>query len=134
MRVCVWLCGLCVCERDFAAYVCVCVRLCGLCVCERLCGLCEKEKDFVANVCVYEALWPMCVCGLCETPLHNEKRPGTKKKRDAQCNLIDMPDALYTSVSLSHSATHYRHSEEYFGVASISRFLKITGLFCKRAL
>ena len=44
------------------------------------------------------------------------------------------PPAFTLSHSVAHFLVKYSSSSSAYGVATISRLLKITGLFCKRAL
>jgi len=98
-----------VCER---AAICVYVSLLNVCVCVCMCHL---------WVCVCVCVSPMIVC-VC-----------IRVTYACVCVCVYM-SSMSVCVYLCHLWVENIHASDWYGVATISRLLKIIGLFCKRAL
>jgi len=118
VRMCVCVC-VCVC-----AYVCVIVWVCTLCVCGRIC------TPVCTSVCVC-----VCMCwrsfGATHVCLSLFR---ALQHIAAHCNTLQLTAPPCTA--LQHTETQCSGCcawNNWYGVASISRLLKMLGLFCKRA-
>jgi len=119
--VCVAVCCGKIVPRVYVVCLCVCVSLSCVCVCMFCCVLREDR-----SLCVVVCLVCECVVYVC---VFMSMSPRVLLCAAGRLFLVCMSFVCNTHRQLTH-----KHVCRVYGVATISRLLKIIRLFCKRAL